>query len=97
MSSNLLLNDQKGKLQALISENQTYRERIAELDKQVKKLGKKLAKFEGQEEQLSQARGKITSLQESHKMQVQHLDGKESELIEVKITVNNLQRALQQK
>ena len=42
MNSNLKLSDQKGKLENLIAENKTYRERIAEQDSQIKKLNKKL-------------------------------------------------------
>ena len=97
MNSNLRLSDQKGKLENLISENKTYRERISEQDDQTKKLNKHLKSFQGQEEQLQQARGRVTSLQEATKMQVAQIEGKESELTEVKMTVNNLQRALQQK
>ncbi len=42
MNSNLRLSDQKGKLENLISENKTYRERISEQDDQMKKLNKQL-------------------------------------------------------
>ena len=40
MNSNLRLNDQKGKLENLIAENKTYRERITEQDSDAKKLKK---------------------------------------------------------
>ena len=50
MNSNLKLSDQKGKLENLIAENKTYRERISELDEQSKKLKKQLKGFQGQEE-----------------------------------------------
>ena len=97
MTSNLKLNDQRGKLENLIAENKTYRERISAQDDETKKLNKQLKAYQGQQEQLEQTRGRITSLQESTKLQVVQLEGKESELTEVKMTVNNLQRALQQK
>ena len=42
MQSNLKLSDQKGKLENLISENKTYRERISEQDETAKKLNKRL-------------------------------------------------------
>jgi len=45
MNSNLRLSDQKGKLENLISENKTYRERISEQDDQTKKLNKQLKSF----------------------------------------------------
>ena len=90
MNSNLKLSDQKGKLENLISENKTYRDRISEQDDQMKKLSKQLKTFQGQAESLEQARGRITSLQESHKLQITQIEGKESELSEVKMTVNNL-------
>ncbi len=49
MNSNLRLSDQKGKLENLISENKTYRERISEQDDHTKKLNKQLKSFQGQE------------------------------------------------
>ena len=45
MNSNLKLSDQKGKLENLISENKTYRDRISEQDDQMKKLSKQLKTF----------------------------------------------------
>ena len=45
MNSNLRLNDQKGKLENLIAENKTYRERITEQDSDAKKLKKQLKAF----------------------------------------------------
>ena len=63
----------------------------------MKKLNKQVKGFQGQDSQLEQARGRVTSLQEAHKLQVMQIEGKESELNEVKMTVNNLQRALVQK
>lgn len=47
MNSNLKLSDQKGKLENLISENKTYRDRISEQDDQMKKLSKQLKTFQG--------------------------------------------------
>lgn len=52
MTSNLKLNDQKGKLENLIAENKTYRERISAQDDEVKKLNKQLKSFQGQQELL---------------------------------------------
>mmetsp|Transcript_7576 Transcript_7576/g.9142 ORF Transcript_7576/g.9142 Transcript_7576/m.9142 type:complete len:97 (+) Transcript_7576:2959-3249(+) len=60
MNSNLKLSDQKGKLENLIAENKTYRERISEQDDQMKKVSKQLKKFQGQDQQLEQSRNRIT-------------------------------------
>lgn len=40
LTSNLKLSDQRGKLENLISENKTYRERISAQDDEMKKLNK---------------------------------------------------------
>jgi len=40
MTSNLKLSDQRGKLENLIAENKTYRERIGTQDEDMKKLNK---------------------------------------------------------
>ena len=45
MTANLKLNDQKGKLESLIAENKTYRDRISEQEDQVKRMTKQLKKF----------------------------------------------------
>mmetsp|Transcript_41879 Transcript_41879/g.55210 ORF Transcript_41879/g.55210 Transcript_41879/m.55210 type:complete len:97 (+) Transcript_41879:1860-2150(+) len=60
MNSNLKLSDQKGKLENLIAENKTYRERISEQDDQMKKVSKQLKRFQGQDQQLEQSRNRIT-------------------------------------
>lgn len=44
MNSNLKLSDQKGKLENLIAENETYCERISEQDGEVKRLNNQLKK-----------------------------------------------------
>ena len=46
MNSNLKLNDQKGKLENLIAENETYCERISEQDGEVKRLNNQLKKHQ---------------------------------------------------
>lgn len=68
MTSNLKLNDQRSKLENLIAENKTYRERIVSQEEELKKQNKRLKSFLEQEQQLEQARGRITSLQESTKL-----------------------------
>ena len=42
LTSNLKLSDQRGKLENLIAENKTYRERISAQDDEMKKLNKQL-------------------------------------------------------
>lgn len=68
MTSNLKLSDQRSKLENLIAENKTYRERIVSQEEELKKQNKRLKSFLEQEQQLEQARGRITSLQESTKL-----------------------------
>ena len=46
MNSNLKLSDQKGKLENLIAENETYCERISEQDGEVKRLNNQLKKHQ---------------------------------------------------
>ena len=45
MTSNLKLSDQRSKLENLIAENKTYRERIGTQDDELKKLNKRLKSF----------------------------------------------------
>ena len=45
MNSNIKLNDQKGRLENLIAENKTYRERITTQDDEMKKINKQLKNF----------------------------------------------------
>ena len=45
MTSNLKLSDQRGKLENLIAENKTYRERIGTQDDELKKLNRRLKSF----------------------------------------------------
>ena len=70
MKSKENLNGQKSKLENLIAENKTYRDRITEQDDKIKIFNKAIKGLQGQEAQLEQARGRILSLQEAHKMQV---------------------------
>ena len=47
LESNTKLSDQRSKLENLISENKTYRERITEQDTRLKKLDKQVKGFQG--------------------------------------------------
>ena len=78
------MSEQKTKLESLIAENQGFLDKITEQDDDIKRLRKQVKFGQNQSSSLEEAKTKITQLEENYKWQTTQLQGKDSELAEVK-------------
>lgn len=90
------LEEQRDKLEMLVVENATLKEKVQQLEDDCKRVKNQVKKLNLQLDQASEAKILLEKTIESQKWVEVQLRSKEVEIEEQRLTVQNLQRAMQQ-